>query len=114
MTAADFLQSNNWMIALTVAVGVISWAVLILQALFNDKRIALVGVFGSLLFSFTFLFPAVIPQLIKYTATLLCFVFFVWFLIKHVKKPVVYMAALGVMFSSVSGWWLYQGYQALL
>lgn len=114
MTTTEFLHNNNWLIALTVAVGVISWSVLILQALFNDKRIALVGVFGSLLFSFTFLFPEFIPHLIKYSAAVLCLLFFVWFLIKHVKQPVVYLAAIGVVLSSLSAWWLYQGYQALL
>lgn len=114
MTPTEFLYTNNWLIALTVAVGVIAWAVLILQALFSDKRIALVGVFGSLLFSFTFLFPAIIPLIVKSVATALCLLFFAWFLINNFKKPVVYIAAIGVLMSAYSGWWLYDNYQALL
>ncbi len=114
MTPTEFLYANNWLIALTVAAGVIAWAVLILQALFHDKRIALVGVFGSLLFSFTFMFPAVIPNLIKYAATGLCVLFFVWFLLRNFRKPVIFLSALVVIFSGVFGWWLYQTYQALV
>lgn len=114
MTATEFLQSNSWLIALTVAVGAIAWTVLILQALFNDKRIALVGVFGSLLFSLTFLFPETIPQIIKYTATTCCLIFFIWFLVKHMNKPLILTAAIGVVLSTFSGWWLYKNYQLLI
>ncbi len=113
MTSTEFLYTNNWLIALTVMVGVVSWSVLILQALFHDKRIALIGVFGSLLFSFTFLFPQIIPQLIKYTATVLWVLFFVWFVIKKYRKTEVYLSAVGVVLSTVTAYWLYQTYQAI-
>ena len=111
MTQAEWLLHYNWMIALTVAVGVISWVVLILQAVFNDKRIALIGVFGGLLFSFTFLFPSIIPLLIKYSATALCVLFFVCFVIKNYRQAAVYLSATGVLLSSACGYWLYQSYQ---
>ncbi len=110
MTAAEWLLQYNWMIALTVGVGVISWVVLILQAIFHDQRIALIGVFGSLLFSFTFLFPQIIPQLIKYSASALCMLFFIWFVIKNRRKTEVYLSAIGVVLSSASGYWLYLSY----
>ena len=113
MTATEFLYAYNWLIALTVMVGVISWSVLVLQALFHDKRIALIGVFGSLLFSFTFLFPQFIPQLIKYSATVLCVLFFVWFVVKNYRKTEVYLSAFGVVLSTVTAYWLYQTYQSI-
>lgn len=114
MTPSDFLYANNWLIALTVMVGVISWAVLVLQALLHDKRIALVGVFGSLLFSFTFLLPEIVPEMIKWLAAIICVLFFIWFLLKNYTQPAVYLSALGIVLSSVSAWWVYSGYQALL
>ncbi len=112
MTQTAWLVNYHWLIALTVAVGVISWVVLLLQALFHDQRIALVGVFGSLLFSFTFLFPQFIPLAIKYSAATLCAVFVLWFGLKHWQKPYVYLPALGVVMSSVSAWWLYHNFPA--
>lgn len=112
MTKAEFLLQYNGLIALTVGVGVISWTVLILQALFHDKRMALVDVFGSLLFSFTFLFPRFIPQLIKYTATTVCLLFFIWFVLKNFRKAEVYLSAMGVVLSWVAGYWLYDVYQS--
>lgn len=111
MNQTEMLLEYGWLIALTVAVGVISWAVLLLQAVFHDKRIALVGVFGSLLFSFLFLFPQVIPITVKYVAALICAVFFLWFVIKHFRKPFVFLPAIGVVISAISANWLYQTYQ---
>ena len=111
MTPAEFVIQFGWLIALTVAVGVISWVVLLLQALFHDKRIALVGVFASLLFSFTFLFPQVIPFTIKYTATVLCGVFLLWFSWLHFKKVYVWLPVTGIVLSGACAYWLYQMYQ---
>ena len=107
MNQTEILLEYGWLIALSVAVGVISWTVLILQAVFHDKRIALVGVFGSLLFSFLFLFPKIFPMTVKYGATLLCGVFFLWFVIKNFRKPVVYLPAFGVIICTASAYWLF-------
>jgi len=111
MNQTEMLLEYGWLIALTVAVGVVSWAVLLLQAVFHDKRIAMIGVFGSLLFSFLFLFPQVIPLTVKYSAALACAVFFIWFVIKHIRKPFVYLPAIAVIICGYSGYWLYQTYQ---
>lgn len=110
MNQTEMLLEYGWLIALTVAVGVVSWAFLLLQALFDDKRIALVGVFGSLVFSFLFAFPAFIPMAVKVVATTLCVVFFLWFVIKNIRKPLVYLPALAVLLSAYSAYWLYQTY----
>lgn len=110
MNQTEMLLAYGWLIALTVAVGVVSWAFLLLQALFADKRIALVGVFGSLLFSFLFLFPDVIPLTVKYAATFICTVFFLWFVIKNISKPKVYLPAIAILLSLYSAYWLHNAY----
>ena len=110
MSKGEVLIQYGWLIALVLGIGTISWVVLILQAIFHDKRIALVGVCGSLLFSFTFLFPQLIPLLIKFSATALCVLFFIWFVIKNYHKKEVYLSALGVVLSTAAAFWLYQSY----
>jgi len=115
MNQTEFLLQYGWLIALTVAVGVVSWAVLLLQALFHDKRIALIGVFGSLLVAFVAVFPELFSfaTVLKVAATVFCAVFMLWFLLRNWNKAVVYLSVLGVVLSVGSGYWLYQSYQAL-
>ncbi|MCB1583916.1 MAG: hypothetical protein R3E90_11695 [Marinicella sp.] len=112
MNQTEMLLEYGWLIALTVAVGVVSWVYLLLQAVFEDQRIAMVGVFGSLLFSFLFLFPQVVPKTVKYGATFICAVFFLWFVIKNITHLKVYLPALLILLSLYSAYWLQKTYQA--
>ncbi len=93
MTLADVMIQYGWLIALLLTVSVISWSVLLLQALFYDKRIALVGVFASLLVAFIAVFPELVPVagLTKLFAVVLCLGFMLWFFIKQYHKPYVFM-----------------------
>ena len=114
MTQSQILLEYGWLIALTVGVGVVSWAALLLQALFSDQRIAMVGVFGSLLVAFVAVFPELttFAGLLKTLSALVCAVFLLWFLYKNYNKPSVYLPFVGVLFSVGTGYWLYQSYQA--
>jgi hypothetical protein len=115
MNQTEFLLNNGWLIALTVSVGVVSWAVLLLQAVFHDKRIALVGVFASLLVAFVAAFPQwlVMANWLKYLAGGLCLIFMLWVWLKNWNKASVYLPVLGVLISAAVGFWLQQQYQLL-
>ena len=115
MNQTEFLMANGWLIALTLSVGVISWAVLLLQAVFHDKRIALVGVFASLLVAFVAAFPQwlVMAQWLKYLAGLLCVGFMLWVWLKNWNKASVFLPVSGVVLSATIGYWLHQQYQML-
>jgi hypothetical protein len=115
MNQTEFLLANGWLIALAVSVGVISWTALLLQAVFHDKRIALIGVFASLLVAFVAVFPALLAtaQWLKYLSALLCLVFMMWFWLTHWNKVSVYLPVLGVLSSAISGYWLWSQYTAL-
>jgi len=112
MTQGEILIQYGWLIALIVAVGVVSWVVILLQAVFHDKRIALVGVFGSLLVAFVAVFPELVPFALffKVTAAVISSVFLLWFLMTHYKKPYVFLPIIGLGFSLGTGYWLYQMY----
>lgn len=114
MTQSEVLITYGWLIALIVAVGVVSWTTLLLQAVFHDRRIALVGVFGSLLVAFVAVFPELtsITSVLKIAAALVCAIFMLWFLLKNFTKAVVYLSVIGVMFSVGTGCWVYQVYQS--
>ena len=114
MSKGEVLIQYGWLIALVVLIGVISWTSLLLQAIFNDKRIALVGVFGSLLVAFIAVFPelTVFAGILKILAAIVCAVFLLWFLLKNYNKAAVYLPVIGVVFSVGTGYWLYQTYQS--
>ncbi|MGJ8662250.1 MAG: hypothetical protein ACSHWU_01310 [Marinicella sp.] len=113
MTKLEVLNQYGWLIALTVSVGVISWTGLLLQALFHDKRIGIVGVFGSLLVAFIAVFPQWVPyaDFFKVLTAIVCVIFIVWFLFTHFKKPAIFLPVIGIVFSLSVGYWLYQSYQ---
>ena len=115
MNQTEFLLANGWLIALTVSVGVISWAVLLLQAVFHDKRIALVGVFASLLVAFVAAFPEwlVMAQWLKYLAGWMCLGFMLWVWLKNWNKASGYLPVLGVLISAVACYWLRSQYLQL-
>ena len=115
MNQTEFLLANGWLIALTVSVGVVSWSVLLLQAVFHDKRIALVGVFASLLVAFVAAFPQwlVMANWLKYLAGLMCLGFMLWVWLKNWSKVSVYLPVLGVLISAAVGYWLHQQYVLL-
>lgn len=112
MTKGDLLINYGWLIALIVTVGVVSWTVLLLQALFYDKRIALVGVFGSLLVAFIAVFPELVPVVVgfKIIAALINLIFILWFLFLHYKRPSVFLPVIGMGLSVLVGFRLYQAY----
>ncbi len=114
ITQSEVLIQYGWLIAVVVSVGVISWTSLLLQAIFHDKRIALVGVFGSLLVAFVAVFPELISFVsqLKMVSAFICAVFMLWFLVKNHNKAKVYLPVLGVVFSAGIGYWIYQMYQA--
>jgi hypothetical protein len=114
MTQGEVLIQYGWLIALVVSVGVICWTSLLLQAVFQDKRIALVGVFGSLLVAYPAVFPDLVPValIFKLFAALINIMFILWFLLKNYKKATVYLPVIGVIFSVGTGYWIYQTYQA--
>ncbi|MFC3193926.1 hypothetical protein ACFODZ_06710 [Marinicella sediminis] len=115
MNQTEFLLANGWLIALAVSVGVISWTILLLKAVFDDKRIALVGVFASLLVAFIAAFPQwlVFATWLKYLAGVLCLVFMIWVWLRHWRKAGVYLPVMGVLLSSVAGYWLMTEYRLL-
>jgi len=114
MTQRDVLIQYGWLIALIVSIGVVSWVVLLLQAVFHDKRIALVGVFGSLMVAYPAVFPELVPFaiLFKIIAALINLVFIIWFLLTHYKRPFVFVPVIGLVFSLGMGYWLFQMYQS--
>ena len=114
MTQSEVLIQYGWLVAVVVSIGVISWTSLLLQAIFHDKRIALVGVFGSLLVAFVAVFPELISFAgqLKMVSAFICAVFMLWFLVKNHNKAKVYLPVLGVVFSAGIGYWIYQMYQA--
>ncbi|WP_223787743.1 hypothetical protein [Marinicella meishanensis] len=116
MTQAEFLVEFGWVIAVVVSVGVISWAILLLQAVFHDKRIALVGVFGALLVAYPAVFPELVPVAVvfKYVAAGINLLFLGWFLLTQYKKPVVYLPVLGLLLCALVGYRLYEAYQLAL
>lgn len=112
MSQGELLIEYGWVIALIVSIGVISWTVLLLQALMHDKRIALVGVFGSLLVAFVAVFPDLIPFAdgFKLAAGVVCMLFLLWFVFNHIKRPVVFLPLIGLALSALVGFRLYQAY----
>ena len=113
MTQAEFLVEFGWVIALVVSVGVICWAILLLQAVFHDKRIALVGVFGALLVAYPAVFPELVPVAVvfKYVAAGINLLFLGWFLLTQYKKPAVYLPVVGLLLCALVGYRLYEAYQ---
>ncbi|TDR22535.1 hypothetical protein [Marinicella litoralis] len=109
MSKEALLIQYGWLIALLLTIGVSSWAVLLIQALFQEKRIALMGVFGSLLFAFVAVFPNLGPfaAFIKIIATAICLLFMVWFYIKKFNQPYVYMPLLLLLVCGLTAFWLY-------
>ncbi len=112
MTKSELLIEYGWVIALLVSVGVISWVVLLIQALMHDKRIALVGVFGSLMVAFIAAFPELLPFAtgFKWAAAVVCLLFLLWFVFTHIKRPVVYLPLVGLALTALVGYRLYQAY----
>ena len=112
MTQSEFLVHFGWLIALLVSVAVVSWVVLLLQAVFHDKRIALVGLFGSLLVAFWAIFPELVPVAVWFKAAtaVVCLGFVLWFLVKNYERPVVYLPVVGLLLTTLVGYRLYQAY----
>ncbi len=113
MTQAEFLNHYAWLIAILLTTGVVSWAVLLLKALFYDKRIALIGVFGSLLVAFLAVSPELVPfaDIAKMVAAAVCLLFFLWFVLANIKQPAVFLPAIALILTLLVSYRLYQAYQ---
>lgn len=100
----------GWLVALLLVLSVSSWLVLLLQALFHDKKIALVGVFASLMVAFVAVFPelGVMANTIKIAAAGFCVLFLLWFLTKQFRQPYVYVPVMILLCCAVMAWWLWQ------
>ncbi len=100
----------GWLVALLLVVAVSSWLVLLLQALFHDRKIALVGVFASLLVAFVAVFPELggMAKVIKAAAAGLCVAFLLWFLIKQYHRPYVYLPVMMLLLCAATAGFLWQ------
>lgn len=89
--SAEDLKIINLVIAVAATVGIVSWAIILLQAFFHDVRIALVGLFGALLAAYAYYFSDLAGDIVRVFAALINLGFVGWFLVKNVKKLSVWL-----------------------
>ena len=106
MTANE-LQQFGWMLMITVSALSISWVVLFLQAIFHDKRIALVGMAGLVIGGISLAFSKTLGHILLSVSVVVSLVFVIWFLLKNFRSPVVYICAPIFILSLMAGIWLY-------
>lgn len=103
----DNIIAYGWIVTLVVCGIVVSWAIILLQAIFSDIRIAMVGLFGGLAASLAMLFSAFISELFLAIACVVNVAFVGIYLFKNIKSPVVYISSSVFVFCAIVGGWLY-------
>lgn len=103
---ADDLKTLNLIMAIAVTVGAVSWAVIMLQAFFHDRRIAIVGLFGALLASYAYFFAAEAGQVVRMLAGIINLGLIFWFLVTNIRRISVWIPV-SALFASVGIAWYF-------
>lgn len=101
-------------LAASGAVAAISWTVLLLQAYFHDRRIALVGLFGSMLAALVYVFLQDAGKIIGMGVGLAAAMLFSLYLLRHIRSPSVWIPAVCLVVSSALTIWAYRSLDALV
>ncbi len=101
-------------LAVSGAVAAISWTVLLLQAYFHDRRIALVGLFGSMLAASVYVFLQDAGAVLGMSVALAAAVLFALYLFRHIRSPSVWVPALSLLVSSALTVWAYRSLNAMV
>jgi hypothetical protein len=110
----ELFQTFGMVLAGSGAVAAISWTVLLLQAYFHDRRIALVGLFGSMLAALVYVFLQDAGKIIGLSVGVAAAVLFSLYLLRHIRRPSVYLPALTLLVSSALTIWAYRSLDAMV
>jgi hypothetical protein len=103
----EILVTYGWAFVVLLAACACAWAVLIVQALLYDRRIALVGLAGSVMASLAMLVSGRLSQLIGVTAGALAVIFLLWFMLRYWRRAFVYVPLGVILICAATGAGLY-------
>lgn len=101
------MKTLTWLVAVVIVGLSSSWFVLVMQAFFDDKRIALVGFSGGALAALSMALSETLAHIILSIAAVVNLGFIAMFLWKNYKKPVIYLTSLVFVASLLGGVWLF-------
>lgn len=96
-----------WILALLVMAVACAWAVLLLQALFHDRRIAIVGLIGAVSASLLTVVSGRLATAVLLVVGVANAAFLVWFIVRHWRRPFVYLPIAVLIVAAAAGGWMY-------
>lgn len=101
------IQMFAWGFAISVIGLIASWAFLVIQAFFHDKRIAFTGVFGGALAALAMAVSPRLSHALLYAAGVLCLGFLIWFVARHYKRVAISGATAAWILCAAVAYWCY-------
>lgn len=107
MTDSEF-QIMSWVLALVVCGLSASWLVLVMQAFFHDKRIGFACAFGGAAAAFAMAVSETLSHALLWTLLAVNLLLIGWFVVRQVRRPIVYVPAIILVVSLIGAWWVWR------
>lgn len=104
---SDQILPFAWGFTLSMTVMVITWVILVMQAFFHDKRIALIAVFGASVAALAMAVSASLSYGLLYLVGAGSIGLLLWFVIKQLYKPAMMVCTGLFCLSAILSYWFY-------
>lgn len=106
LSEAEF-QVVAWVLAFVVCGATTSWLVLVMQAFFHDKRIGFACAFGGATAALAMAVSETLSHALLWTMLGINLLLIGWFILRHFRRPVVYVSAAVLLISVVGALWIW-------